>query len=59
MTAQQYLLTQAEFCRRAANESADPLHAEELIRLAKEFEANALAPAGWNNRGDPRAARAA
>jgi len=41
MTAQQYLLSQAEFCRRAAAQSADPYLAEELSRLATQFETNA------------------
>lgn len=42
MTAQQYLLSQAEFCRRTASQSADPYLAEELARLAQRFEMSAL-----------------
>lgn len=42
MTAQQYLLSQAEFCRRTASQSADPYLAEELSRLAQRFELSAL-----------------
>jgi hypothetical protein len=38
MTAQQYLQSQAEYCRRAAADSADPFVAEELRRLAAEFD---------------------
>jgi hypothetical protein len=38
MTAQQYLLSQAEHCRRTAAETADPFVADELKRLAAEFE---------------------
>ena len=41
MTAQQYLLSQAEFCRRAAAQSADPYLAEQLSHLASRFEASA------------------
>lgn len=41
MTAQQYLLSQAEYCRRTAARIADRYLAEELSRLAKQFEANA------------------
>lgn len=41
MTAQQYLLSQAEHCRRTAAETADPFVADELKRLAAEFERNA------------------
>ena len=44
MTAQQYLLNQAEHCRRAAQDSSDAFIAEELLRLAKEFERKARAP---------------
>lgn len=38
MTAQQYLQSQAEHCRRAAADSADPFAAEELLRLAADFD---------------------
>ncbi len=48
MTSQQYLLSQAEFCRRTAAESADPYLAEELSRLAAQFEANAE----WRGGGE-------
>jgi hypothetical protein len=41
MTAQQYLLSQAEHCRRTAAETADPFVASELKRLASEFERRA------------------
>jgi len=38
MTSQQYLLNQAEHCRRAAFDAADGFIAEELKNLAHEFE---------------------
>jgi hypothetical protein len=41
MTAQQYLLSQAEHCRRAAADANDAFVAEELKRLAAEFERRA------------------
>jgi hypothetical protein len=41
MTAQQYLLSQAEHCRRAAVDANDPFVAEELKRLAIDFERRA------------------
>jgi len=41
MTAQQYLLSQADFCRRAAVGSADVILSEELYRLAEQFELSA------------------
>jgi len=41
MTAQQYLLSQAEHCRRVAQGASDPFVAEELQRLANEFERKA------------------
>lgn len=41
MTAQQYLQSQAEHCRRSAAETADPFVAEELRRLAAEFDRRA------------------
>lgn len=41
MTSREYLLSQAEHCRRTADESADRFVAEELKRLAKEFEKKA------------------
>jgi hypothetical protein len=41
MTAQQYLLSQAEHCRRVAQGASDPFVAEELQRLADEFERKA------------------
>lgn len=41
MTAQQYLLSQAEHCRRTADETGDPFVAAELRRLAAEFERSA------------------
>jgi hypothetical protein len=41
MTAQQYLLSQAEHCRRTAAETADPFVADELKRLATDFERRA------------------
>lgn len=44
MTAQQYLLSQAEHCRRAADDAADPFVAEELRRLAADFERRARDP---------------
>jgi hypothetical protein len=41
MTAQQYLLSQAEHCRRTAADSSDPFVSDELKRLAAEFERRA------------------
>jgi hypothetical protein len=41
MTAQQYLLSQAEHCRRTAADTGDAFVAEELRRLAAEFERRA------------------
>lgn len=41
MTSQEYLLSQAEHCRRTADESADRFVAQELKRLAQEFEKKA------------------
>ena len=41
MTAQQYLLSQAEHCRRTAADSTDPFVSEELKGLAAEFERRA------------------
>lgn len=41
MTAQQYLLSQAEHCRRSAADQADPFVAEALRKLAEEFERKA------------------
>jgi hypothetical protein len=41
MTAQQYLLSQAEHCRRTAEDSSDPFVAAELQRLAAMFEQKA------------------
>jgi hypothetical protein len=41
MTAQEYLLNQAEHCRRTADEIADRFVAEELKRLASAFEEQA------------------
>ena len=41
MTAQQYLLSQAEHCRRTAAETSDMFLAEELKRLAADFEQRA------------------
>ena len=41
MTAQQYLLSQAEHCRRTAAETPDPFVADELKRLAADFERRA------------------
>jgi hypothetical protein len=41
MTSREYLLSQAEYCRRAAADSADRFVAQELKRLAQEFEAMA------------------
>ena len=38
MTSQQYLLSQAEHCRRAADDSYDPFIADQLRRLAEAFE---------------------
>jgi len=43
MTATQYLQSQAEHCRRAAADAADPFVAEELRRLAADFERRAWA----------------
>ena len=41
MTAQQYLLSQAEHCRRTADDSSDPFIAEQLRRLAEMFQRKA------------------
>ena len=41
MTAQQYLLNQAEHCRRAAEDAADAFVSEQLRRLAADFERKA------------------
>lgn len=41
MTAQQYLLSQAEHCRRSAEDTADPFIADQLRRLAEDFERRA------------------
>ena len=41
MTAQQYLLSQAEHFRRVAADTNDTFVAEELKRLAAEFECRA------------------
>jgi hypothetical protein len=41
MTAQQYLLSQAEHCRRVAQDTSDSFVAEELQRLASDFECKA------------------
>lgn len=41
MTSQQYLLNQAEHCRRTAATSSDPFVAEELLLMAREFEEKA------------------
>ena len=43
MLAQQYLLSQADYCRRKARQVVDPFVAAELIRLAALFERSALA----------------
>jgi hypothetical protein len=43
MTSQEYLLSQAEYCRRRADESIDRFVAQELERLAREFEEKARA----------------
>ena len=43
MTAQQYLLTQAEHCRRIADDAVDAFVADELRRLAADFERKARA----------------
>ncbi|HMJ42923.1 MAG TPA: hypothetical protein VK522_11665 [Pseudolabrys sp.] len=41
MTSREYLLSQAEHCRRTADESVDRFVAQELKRLAQEFEKKA------------------
>jgi hypothetical protein len=41
MTSREYLLSQAEHCRRTADESVDRFVAQELKRLAQEFEEKA------------------
>jgi hypothetical protein len=38
MTSREYLLSQAEYCRRAAADTADRFVAQELKRLAQVFE---------------------
>jgi hypothetical protein len=43
MTATQYLQSQAEHCRRSADDAADPFVAAELRRLAADFERRARA----------------
>jgi hypothetical protein len=54
MTAQQYLLSQAEHCRRTASDTNDPFIAEELKHLAADFERRARAM-----RGSERGSQAA
>ena len=56
MTAQQYLLSQAEHCRRSAEDNADPFLADELRRLADEFERKARIPLIVWRRGTSQAA---
>jgi hypothetical protein len=46
MTQRQYLLSQAEYCRRTAAESASVLAAEQLRDMAKQLERDARRPAG-------------
>ena len=41
VTAQQYLQSQAELCRRTADDIADPLAAEELRRRAVTLDERA------------------
>ncbi len=41
MTSREYLLNQAQFCRRAAAEAVDGFIASELMSLARKFEQNA------------------
>ena len=41
MTAQQYLQSQAELCRRTADDTADPLAAEDLRRRAVDLDRRA------------------
>jgi len=41
VTAQQHLQSQAELCRRTADDTADPLAAEELRRRAFDLEKRA------------------
>jgi hypothetical protein len=41
VTAQQFLQSQAEHCRRAADDTADPFAAEALRRLAADFDRRA------------------
>jgi len=56
MTAQQYLLSQAEHCRRTADDSSDPFVAEELRRLAAEFERRARQFSVGREKAPPQAA---
>ena len=55
MTSREYLLSQAEHCRRIAAESADRFIADELKHLAREFEDKAQQAL----RGAPPAGEAA
>ena len=41
VTAQQYLQSQAELCRRTADDTADPLAAEDLRRRAVDLDRRA------------------
>lgn len=41
MTAEQYLLHQAEHCRRRAEDVGDPFVRAELRQLAEQFESRA------------------
>jgi hypothetical protein len=45
MTSREYLLSQAEHCRRTADDIADRFIAEELKRMAQNFEAQATGAA--------------
>jgi hypothetical protein len=56
MTAQQYLLSQAEHCRRTADDSSDSFVAEELRRLAVEFERRAHHFSNGRETATPQAA---
>lgn len=51
MTSRDYLLSQAEHCRRTADESTDSFVVQELNRLAREFEERAYPAVVGSPRG--------
>jgi len=49
LTAQQYLQSQAEHCRRTADDSADLRAADELRRLAADLDRRSCEPPATAN----------